>query len=61
MILTGILLSHSTFLIGIWNVELPLTTDAWSARLWVMRDSTSNYLICSPKFPSNDVRGFYFM
>ena len=60
-ILTGILLSHSTLLIGIWNVELPLTTDARSARLWVIRDSISSYLICLPKFPLNDVRQFYFM
>ena len=42
--LTVFLLSCSTFLIGIWKVELRHTMEARIARLWVTRESLSRYV-----------------
>ena len=58
--LTVFLLSRNTFLIGIWEVELLLTKEARSARLWVTREGISRYINCSTKFTRNDVRRSYF-
>ena len=48
--LTVFLLSRPTLLIGFWKVELRLTMEARSARLWVTRESVSRYLMSSTKF-----------